>query len=206
MSRLRASIAVLALLSISACDDSRPIESLPGDAAVGGGGNAGGSAVGGGGTSNGGSAGTSMGGSGGVGGGSAACNGVAPTGSNCEPGACLCGDSNECFAEAVASSCCVAAVTCDPASPNPVATINHPANGETRQVADGDVPFAGVATDAQDGALTGAALVWTSSLSGEIGTGETFNQSMTAGVHVITLTATDSDGNTGTDSITLTMQ
>jgi chitinase len=61
--------------------------------------------------------------------------------------------------------------------------------------------------DPQDGALSGAALVWTSSeLSSPIGTGLSFNASLPAGTHVITLTATDSDSNTGTDTVTLTIQ
>jgi hypothetical protein len=60
-----------------------------------------------------------------------------------------------------------------------------------------------VASDPEDGTLTGAALVWTSSLSGPIGTGEMFNAPLTAGLHTVTLTVTDSDGNTGSDAITL---
>ncbi len=88
----------------------------------------------------------------------------------------------------------------------PVATINHPGDGEMRAV-NASIPFIGVGTDAEDGALTGSALVWTSSLEGQIGTGEMFNKSLTqAGLQVITLTVTDSDGNQGTDSVTLDMQ
>jgi hypothetical protein len=44
--------------------------------------------------------------------------------------------------------------------------------------------------------------VWTSSIDGPIGTGETFDAPLTAGVHTVTLTATDSDGNVGTDTVT----
>ncbi len=87
----------------------------------------------------------------------------------------------------------------------PQAQINHPGDMETRP-ANMDIPFIGVATDAEDGDLSGAALVWTSDVSGDIGTGLTFNAPLPAGTHVVTLTATDSDGNTGTDSITLFIQ
>jgi chitinase len=88
----------------------------------------------------------------------------------------------------------------------PVATINHPGDGEIRNVNE-DIPFVGVGTDVEDGALTGAALVWTSSLEGELGTGTMFDLALTqAGMHVITLTVTDSDGNQGTDTVTLDMQ
>ncbi len=87
----------------------------------------------------------------------------------------------------------------------PTANINHPGDGEMRP-AGVDIPFIGVANDPEDGALTGPAMVWTSNLAGQIGTGETFNAPLAAGMHVVTLTATDSDGNTGTDSITLIIQ
>jgi chitinase len=88
----------------------------------------------------------------------------------------------------------------------PTVTINHPGDGETRLVSDGDFPFVGVANDLEDGALTGAALVWTSDLDGQLGTGETFNATPSLGVHTITLTATDADSNSGIATITLTME
>lgn len=90
-------------------------------------------------------------------------------------------------------------------SRSPFAQINHPGNNETRSIADGDFPFSGVARDLEDGALTGTSLVWTSSIDGEIGTGETFNATPSEGVHTITLTATDGDQNTDSVTITLTM-
>lgn len=87
---------------------------------------------------------------------------------------------------------------------SPVAKINHPGDGETRP-ASAAVPFVGVARDKEDGTLSGASLVWTSSLDGQIGTGQTFSKQLSAGVHTITLTATDSNANTATDSIALTI-
>ena len=66
--------------------------------------------------------------------------------------------------------------------------------------------FAGNATDPEDGTLTGASLVWTSSRDGQIGTGTSFaTTSLSVGVHTITLTATDSQGATGTATITVTI-
>jgi chitinase len=122
----------------------------------------------------------------------------------CSAGDCYCSNPDACFSEATASTCCTVAVTCE-GSQNPVATIFHPGDGETR-TAGSPIPFSGQANDPQDGALTGSSLVWTSDLTGALGTGETFNASLTAGTHRITLTATDSDANTGTDSIELIVQ
>ena len=84
---------------------------------------------------------------------------------------------------------------------DPTATINHPGDGQMRPVGV-PITFAGQATDPQDGMLMGASLVWTDDLEGPLGTGQTFNKALNmVGMHTITLTATDVDGNTGTDSI-----
>lgn len=87
----------------------------------------------------------------------------------------------------------------------PSAKINHPGDMEMRP-ANVAIPFIGVGTDPEDGALSGASLVWTSNLTGLIGTGVTFNAPLTAGTHVITLTVTDSNNNTSTASLTLYIQ
>ena len=57
--------------------------------------------------------------------------------------------------------------------------------------------FSGGANDPEDGSLGGLQLVWTSSLSGQIGTGVNFSVALGAGSHVITLTATDDGGGAG---------
>lgn len=87
----------------------------------------------------------------------------------------------------------------------PIATINHPGDGETRQVSVG-VPMIGVAMDAEDGALPDAVMIWTSNVEGAIGTGRmwTWTPTMT-GTQTVTLTVTDSDGQVGTDTVTLTI-
>lgn len=87
---------------------------------------------------------------------------------------------------------------------SPVARIDHPSNGETRPAANA-VPFIGDGRDFVDGAIPDAGLVWTSSLDGVLGTGRSFNRTLSAGTNVITLTVTNSDGGTGSQSISLTI-
>jgi len=85
----------------------------------------------------------------------------------------------------------------------PFAVIEAPLNNAV-YVTGSEVLFTGSATDAEDGELSGDALVWTSSLNEQIGTGTSFSRSsLSAGEHTITLTATDSVGMTGTASIVL---
>jgi subtilisin family serine protease len=87
----------------------------------------------------------------------------------------------------------------------PTATITAPASGAS--VTQGtSVTFTGSATDAEDGALSGAALVWTSSINGQLGTGTSVaTSSLSVGTHTITLTARDSKGATGTTTRTITV-
>lgn len=85
----------------------------------------------------------------------------------------------------------------------PDVTILSPPNG-TEFSAGESIAFLGEATDPEDGQLAGSALVWSSSISGQIGTGESFStEALPAGTHSITLTATDSEGASGFDANTI---
>jgi hypothetical protein len=60
--------------------------------------------------------------------------------------------------------------------------------------------------DLEDRALTGASVVWTSSLDGVIATGRiTGSAELSVGVHLITMTATDSGGLSTSDTTTITI-
>src|SRR5207253_727709 len=68
------------------------------------------------------------------------------------------------------------------------------------------VSFSGSGSDVEDGPLSGASLVWTSSRDGQIGTGASFRTTtLSVGTHTITLTAKDSQGATGTATVTVTI-
>jgi hypothetical protein len=88
----------------------------------------------------------------------------------------------------------------------PAAVIAAPADGATFE-AGAAITFSGSATDARGVALTGAALAWTSSRDGALGTGTSITRNdLSAGAHTITLTATDAEGRTGTAGIGITVR
>ena len=85
----------------------------------------------------------------------------------------------------------------------PEGVITAPLGGQSFAVGE-SVTFRGSATDTHDGPLTGPSLVWTSSLDGVIGTGETFVRTdLTFGIHDVALTVTDSQGLANTTSVTI---
>lgn len=87
----------------------------------------------------------------------------------------------------------------------PAVTITQPADGGSA-MSGASVSFAGTATDPEEGALSGAALVWTSDLDGSIGTGTNFSTStLSGGTHELVLTATDSQGAFGADTISFSV-
>jgi hypothetical protein len=87
----------------------------------------------------------------------------------------------------------------------PAVQITSPAPGSTFPPST-VINFSGNATDPEDGMLTGAALVWTSSIHGQLGTGTGFLATLGLGQHVITLEATDNQGTKGSAQITVFVQ
>ncbi len=76
---------------------------------------------------------------------------------------------------------------------------------DSRHADTAPVDFSGYAADYEDGELFGESLVWSSSLDGVLGNGTLLSTPLSIGSHTITLTATDSDGLTASDEISLTV-
>ena len=94
-----------------------------------------------------------------------------------------------------------------PIAPNepPEAAITAPQDGAS-VITGEEITFTGSGTDSEDGALTGASLVWSSDKDGQIGTGATLSTSdLSINSHTVTLTATDGDGDTGTATVSITV-
>lgn len=92
-----------------------------------------------------------------------------------------------------------------PTEPNqpPDVTIDAPSPGASFEEGEA-VTFEGSATDPEDGSLTGGALVWSSDVDGQLGTGTSVTvSSLATGDHAVTLEATDSDGATASDQISV---
>ncbi|MFZ5569556.1 MAG: SUMF1/EgtB/PvdO family nonheme iron enzyme [Thermodesulfobacteriota bacterium] len=87
----------------------------------------------------------------------------------------------------------------------PAATIINPVSGSEHRYR-GSVSFQASAEDAEDGKLSGQKLVWQSDMDGRIGTGSFFQTAaLSKGVHTITLTVSDSDGQKTVDTTTITI-
>jgi hypothetical protein len=63
----------------------------------------------------------------------------------------------------------------------------------------------GSALDMEDGLLPGNALAWSSNRDGALGIGESVPATLTVGTHILTLTATDSDGMSAQTSVQVTV-
>lgn len=86
---------------------------------------------------------------------------------------------------------------------SPTATISSPTDGIQYDNGD-DITFIGSAYDSEDGDLTGSSLIWTSDIDGDFGTGTTLTiNTLSPGTHTIRLIATDSDGLSGTDIVSV---
>jgi hypothetical protein len=90
-----------------------------------------------------------------------------------------------------------------PANEPPAVSITNPADGASFD-AGAIILFEGTASDPEDGDLRDS-LVWTSSIQGQIGVGGSFSCILEDGNHIITASVTDSGGQTGSDSIGITV-
>jgi len=86
----------------------------------------------------------------------------------------------------------------------PLVIINSPADGFTLLTGT-IITLSGSATDFEDGPLSGASIVWSSSIDGALGSGATISPALSLGTHTITMTATDSQGASNSTSNTLTI-
>ena len=87
----------------------------------------------------------------------------------------------------------------------PVVTIQSPQDNK-KFLTGATVTFTATALDSLDGDRT-STLVWTSSVSGQIGTGTTFTRSdLPPGTHVVTASATDTGGLRGTATVTIIIE
>lgn len=82
----------------------------------------------------------------------------------------------------------------------PSASITYPPTNTTVHTSQ-QIELRGYATDAVDGLLPPSALTWSSNLDGGLGTGNKLFTRLSAGMHVVTLTARDSAGLAGTASV-----
>jgi hypothetical protein len=84
-------------------------------------------------------------------------------------------------------------------------TITSPSHGANFEVGE-EITFTGSAKDLLEGKLPDSSLVWTSDKDAKIGTGKEFKRNdLSEGTHEITLTATNSRGEKGTATITITI-
>jgi hypothetical protein len=87
----------------------------------------------------------------------------------------------------------------------PVVVITSPAPDAVFEVGS-SITFSGSATDSEGNDLTGSALVWSSDVDGEIGTGESVQVSTLSETgHVISLTATDAADLSASATVSLTV-
>jgi hypothetical protein len=88
----------------------------------------------------------------------------------------------------------------------PSVEIERPSEGDVYEVG-AAVTFRGSGSDPTEGRLSGSSLTWRSDREGEIGTGESFSRSdLTAGGHVITLTGTDFDGLSASETVNIRVE
>lgn len=80
----------------------------------------------------------------------------------------------------------------------PVITVDSPSVGSRSIAAGAELTFAATAVDDEDGTLPGDALVWYSSIDGELGSGSPLTiGTLSLGRHAMSVVAQDSDGHVG---------
>lgn len=84
----------------------------------------------------------------------------------------------------------------------PEVAILEPSNGATFSRGD-TIRFRAEASDPEEGSLPPDSLVWKSSRDGELGTGEEIEAVLSTGTHTISFTATDSEGASAADTVTV---
>ncbi|WP_428265745.1 M36 family metallopeptidase [Haliangium sp.] len=92
---------------------------------------------------------------------------------------------------------------CSPGDATPLVTIDGPADGSTFNQGQ-SIDFDATATDLEDGDVS-ASVSWSSDVDGALGTGAAISATLSVGTHVVTATATDSGGQSGQASITVTV-
>lgn len=85
----------------------------------------------------------------------------------------------------------------------PLVSVGAPSNGSSFDEAEA-ITFSGSAGDAEDGDVS-SSLSWTSSRDGVIGSGASFQASLSVGAHVVTAAATDSGGLSASAQVSLTV-
>jgi hypothetical protein len=113
------------------------------------------------------------------------------------------GDNTKISGVAVATYWSNADSACVPES-RPTVHILSPTSGAS-VAQDHGVGFSGSATDPFDGALIGTHLQWSDDVAGPLQSGANIIAQLTAGIHHVTLTATDDAGLTQTATITITV-
>ncbi|MHC5185473.1 MAG: hypothetical protein ACYSPI_14590, partial [Planctomycetota bacterium] len=86
---------------------------------------------------------------------------------------------------------------------SPKVFISSPVDNATFE-SGATINFSGTASDTEDGDLTGN-IVWTSNIDSSIGIGSSFSTTLGDGIHTIMASVTDSGGQVGSNSITVTV-
>src|SRR6185436_10708669 len=106
--------------------------------------------------------------------------------------------------DTVAANDSASATVTVPVSNPPVVAISAPNDNAVYNPGD-TITFTATATDVEDGNLT-TSIVWTSNVSGAMGTGGTVRRSNLApGPHLVTARVTDSNGNIVADTVPMTI-